>query len=200
MEPSISNLLNGISKVLELVSLIEKDFSGVRVRSPSVLIKDELLEQVEEVIKKISEDIAIVESGIKDMKTWFILRKQALSGINNLHHSLKKTLDEAGSAEEIKESVRMFSLASQEDFIHNIFHIKKLWHDSVMNVTQAMNRVLSIMLVTQEKIERYKTQLDLDEQDYSNVLERLLKSLLEKNLSNFIEIEKDLRTKLLHGE
>ncbi len=200
MEPSISNLLNALSKVLELVSLIEKDFSGVRVRSPSVLIKDELLEQVEEVIKKISEDIAIVERGIKDMKTWFVLRKQALSGINNLHHSLKKTVDEAGSTEEIKESIRMFSLSAQEDFIHNIFRIEKLWNDSVLNVTQAMNRVLSIMLVTQEKIERYKTQLDLDEQDYSNILERLLKSLLEKNLSNFTEIENQFREKLIHGE
>lgn len=200
MEPSISNLLNALSKVLELVSLIEKDFSGVRVRSPSVLIKDELLEQVEEVIKKISEDIAIVERGIKDMKTWFVLRKQALSGINNLHHSLKKTVDEAGSTEEIKESIRMFSLSAQEDFIHNIFRIEKLWNDSVLNVTQAMNRVLSIMLVTQEKIERYKTQLDLDEQDFSNILERILKSLLEKNLSNFTEIERAFRDKLIHGE
>ncbi|MFX1450047.1 MAG: hypothetical protein ACFFCM_04330 [Promethearchaeota archaeon] len=200
MEPSMSNLLNSLSKVLELVSLVEKDFSGVRVRSPSVLIKDELLEQVEEVIKKITEDIAIVEGGIKDMKTWFILRKQALSGINNLHHSLKKTIDGSKTVEEVRESIRMFSLAAQEDFIHNVFHIEKLWNDSVKQVTQAMNRVLSIMLVTQEKIERYKTQLDLDEQDFSNIIERVLKSLLEKDLSNFIEIEKDFREKLIHGE
>ncbi|MHA1376842.1 MAG: hypothetical protein ACTSRG_00545 [Candidatus Helarchaeota archaeon] len=200
MEPSISNFIDALSKVVELVDLLEKDFSGVRVRSPSVLLKEELLSQVTEVIQKIKEDILVVESGIKDLKTWFMVRKQALNGITNLHDSLKKTLEQSKSVEEIKDSVRMFSLSAQEDFVHNLLRLENLWNERVFSVTQAMNRVLSIMLVTQEKIGRYKKQLALNENDLSNYLEKILKSIIEKDLANFSEIEKKFRENIIHGE
>ena len=200
MDPSLKNLLNALSQVLELVNLLEKDYSGVRVRSPSVLLKDELLEQVTEVIQKIKEDILIVENGIQDLRTWFMVRKQALNGITNLHESLKKTMEESKSIEEIRDSIRMFSFSAQEDFVHNLIRLERLWNEKLLNVTTAMNRVLSIMLVTQEKIGRYKKQLELDEQDLSNLLESILKSLIEEDLSNFHEIEKKFRENIIHGE
>jgi len=200
MEPTLPNFLDALSKLLELIDLLEKDFSGVRVRSPSVLLKDELLSQVTEVIQKIKEDILIVERGIKDLKTWFLVRKQALNGITNLYSSIKKTLEESKSVEEIKDSLRMFSFSAQEDFIHNLIRLEKLWNEKVLTVTQAMNRVLSIMLVTQEKIGRYKKQLALDEKDLSNYLERILKTLVEKDLSSFEELEKKFRENIIHGE
>lgn len=200
MEPSMVNILNALSRVVELISLIEKDFSGVRVRSTSVLIKEELLEQVQEVIKKISEDIEIVENGISSLRTWFTVRKQALNGITSLHESLKKTMEESTSVEEIEDSLRMFSFSANEDFIHNLVRMEKLWNEEVLTVTQSMNRVLSIMLVTQEKIERYKNQLKLNEEDLSNSIEEILKSILEKDLSSFDEMESQFRERLIYGE
>ena len=137
---------------------------------------------------------------IQDLRTWFMVRKQALNGINNLHESLKKTMEESKSVEEIKDSIRMFSFSAQEDFVHNLMRLEKLWNRKLLNVTTAMNRVLSIMLVTQEKIGRYKSQLELDEQDLSNLLERILHSLLEDDLSNFNDIEKKFRNNIIHGE
>lgn len=195
-EENFSATLDAISKVLEIVFLVEKDISGVRLRSASILLHEELRKQVETVIQVIEEDMKKVENGINPLKNYFLLRKNALNALNNLISSLKQMIDESTSVEEIQESIRLFSKAAEEDFVLTILQLEKLWNQDIMDVMDSMKKVISIMQVTHEKILRYKRECNIKE-GLGSDLGGLLDNLLKGELKAFNEGEKVLRTRLL---
>jgi len=195
-EENFSETIEALSKVLELVFLVEKDFSGVRLRSASILLHDELRKQVETVIKVIEDDIKQVEAGIQPLKKYFLMRKNALNALNNLTSSLKQMIDESTSVSEIQESVRLFSLAAEEDFVLTILQLEKLWNKEIMEIMESLKKVISIMQVTHEKIIRYKRECNIQE-GLGSDLGALLNELLEGKLEKFKTGEKELRSRLL---
>ena len=195
-EENFSDMIEALSKILELIILVEKDISGVRLRSASILMHDELRKQVESVIKIIDDDMKTVEAGINPLKKYFLLRKNALNAINNLTSSLEQMIDESGSVEEIRESVRLFSKAAEEEFVLTILQLEKLWNQEIMDVMESMKKVISIMQVTHEKIIRYKRECNIEE-GLGSDLGSLLDSLLNGKLEDFRKAEKELRTRLL---
>ncbi|NVM55513.1 MAG: hypothetical protein HWN66_17530 [Candidatus Helarchaeota archaeon] len=195
-EENFSETIDALSRVLELVFLVEKDFSGVRLRSASILLHDELRKQVETVIAVIEEDMKKVENGIKPLKRYFQLRKNALNAINNLISSLKQMIDECNSVEELQESVRLFSKGAEEEFVLMILQLEKLWNQEIFEIMDSMKKVISIMQVTHEKLLRYKRECNIKE-GLGSDLGKLLEDLLEGKLEEFKKGEKDLRTRLL---
>ncbi|HUX98592.1 MAG TPA: hypothetical protein VMV49_03505 [Candidatus Deferrimicrobium sp.] len=195
-DKKFSELIDSLSKVLELVFLIEKDISGVRLRSASILLHDELRKQVEMVIGSIEEDMKKVETGINPLKKYFMLRKNALNSINNLTSSLEQMINESTSIEEIQESIRLFSKSAQEEFVLTILQLEKLWNQEIMDIMESMKKVISIMQVTHEKLIRYKRECNIQE-DYGSDIGNLLEQLLKGNLEEFKKAEKDLRSRIL---
>lgn len=195
-EENFSETIEALSKVLELVFLVEKDFSGVRLRSASILLHDELRKQVETVIKVIEDDMKQVEAGIQPLKKYFLIRKNALNALNNLTSSLKQMIDESTSVSEIQESVRLFSLAAEEEFVLTILQLEKLWNKEIMEIMESLKKVISIMQVTHEKIIRYKRECNIQE-GLGSDLGTLLNELLEGKLEKFKTGEKELRSRLL---
>ncbi|MHA1266290.1 MAG: hypothetical protein ACTSRS_13740 [Candidatus Helarchaeota archaeon] len=195
-EENFSETIDALSKVLELVFLVEKDISGVRLRSASILLHDELRKQVEAVIKVIEEDMKTVEKGITPLRKYFLLRKNALNALNNLISSLKQMIDESNSVEEIQESIRLFSKAAEEEFVLTIMQLEKLWNQDIMKVMDSMKKVISIMSITHEKILRYKRECNIKE-GLGSDLGALLNYLREGKLEDFKIHEKELRKRLL---
>jgi len=197
---SSEDLKGSLNKVLELVLLIEKDISGVRLRSPDILKQEQLKEQVDLVIKSIEEDMKKVEQGINPLRNYFQLRNNALNSISNLISSLKDTIEsEALAPDDIKESIRLFSKAAQEDFVLTINQLEKVWNQDIMDIMESMKKVISIMQVTHEKIIRYKRECNIQE-DLSSDLGTLLDYLLKGNREAFKKAEKSLRMRLLPQE
>lgn len=195
-EENFSELIDEISKVLELVFLVEKDMSGVRLRSTSILLHDELRKQVEAVINVIEEDMKRVEKGINPLKKYFLLRKNALNSLNNLISSMKQMIDESTSVDEIQESIRLFSKAAEEEFVLTILQLEKLWNNEIMDIMESLKKVISIMQVTHEKIIRYKRECNIHE-GLGSDLGTLLNHLLEGKIEEFKRGEKQLRARLL---
>jgi len=187
-------------KIYEIVYIIEKDYSGVRLRSTAVLLKEELQDQIDLVIRKIQEDVEIVENGINPLKIWFKLRKDGLNAITTLGKSLKKLIDDKAGDEEISETLRMFAFSSQEDFSHSIVKLEKLWSEDIADVLSAMKRVTSIMQVTMEKIERYKQEIKFNDENMANNLELLVQALHDKKIDEFNKIYEELNSRLIKGE
>jgi len=197
---TLSDLKGSLNKVLELVLLIEKDISGVRLRSADILKQEQLKSQVDLVIKTIEEDVKKVEQGINPLKNYFQLRNNALTNISNLISSLKDTIEsETLTPEAIKESVSLFSKAAQEDFILTINQLEKLWNQEIMEIMESMKKVISIMQITHEKIIRYKRECNIQE-DLSSDLGVLLDYILQENKEAFRRAEKSLRMRLLPEE
>ncbi|MHA1784981.1 MAG: hypothetical protein ACTSVY_14060 [Candidatus Helarchaeota archaeon] len=196
----MDDLENALKKLQEIVYVIEKDFSGVRLRSTAVLLKEELQDQINLVIKRIQEDIEIVEGGINPLKTWFRLRKEGLAAITNLSATIKKLIDDKVGADEVSETLRMFAFSQQEDFSHAIVKLEKLWAEEIADVLSAMKRVTSIMQVTMEKIERYKEEIGFNDENLTNQLEMLLDALYKKDSKKFLELYEKLNSTLIKGE
>lgn len=193
---NVAELKDALNNILELAILIEKDISGVRLRSPDILKQEQLKEQVELVIKSIEEDMKKVEIGINPLKKYFSLRSNALSSMGNLVSSLQDAVISELKSDEIKESLRLFSKAAQEEFVLTIIQLEKLWNQEIMDIMESMKKVISIMQVTQEKIVRYKRECNIQEDlesDLGNLIEYLLKGDMEK----FRKAEKDLRARIL---
>ncbi len=195
-EENFTETIEAVSKILELVFLVEKDFSGVRLRSTSILLHDELRKQVETVINIIEEDMKKVERGIPPLKKYFLLRKTALNALSNLIASLEQMINESTSVEEISESIRLFSKAAEEEFVLTILQLEKLWNQEIMDIMEAAKKVISIMQVTHEKIIRYKRECNIKD-GLGSDLGILLNFLLEGNLTEAKKAENDLRTRLL---
>lgn len=195
-EEKFSETIEALSKILELVFLVEKDFSGVRLRSTSILLHDELRKQVETVINVIEEDMKKVEQGIKPLKKYFLLRKNALNSLSNLEASMEQMINESTTVEEIQESIRLFSKAAEEDFILTILQLERLWNQEIMEIMASAKKVISIMQVTNEKIIRYKREANIKEGLVSD-LGTLLNHLLEGKLADAKKGEKELRSRLL---
>jgi hypothetical protein len=193
---NVTELKDALNRILELAILIEKDISGVRLRSPDILKQEQLKEQVDLVIKSIEEDMKKVENGITPLKKYFSLRSNALSSMGNLIASLKDSIDSSLKAEEITESMRLFSKAAQEEFVLTIIQLEKLWNQEIMDVMESMKKVISIMQVTQEKIIRYKRECNIQE-DLESDLGNLMEYLLKGDIGKFKRAEKDLRNRIL---
>lgn len=189
-----------LKKLQEIVYIIEKDYSGVRLRSTAVLLKEELQDQIDLVIRKIQEDIEIVEKGINPLKIWFKLRKDGLNAITSMGKSLKKMIDDEAGAEEISETLRMFAFSQQEDFSHSIVKLEKLWAEDIADVLSAMKRVTSIMQVTMEKIERYKQEIKFNDENLANNLELLIQALHDNKIDEFNKLYDELNSSLIKGE
>ena len=199
-EQTLNDLKGSLNKILELVLLIEKDISGVRLRSPDILKQEQLKEQVDLVIKSIEEDMKKVEQGISPLKNYFQLRNNALNSISTLISSLKDTIEsETLAPEEIKESISLFSKAAQEDFVLTINQLEKLWNQEIMSIMESMKKVISIMQITHEKIIRYKRECNIQE-DLSSDLGILLDYILKGNKEAFKKAEKALRARILPEE
>jgi hypothetical protein len=199
-EQTLNDLKGSLNKILELVLLIEKDISGVRLRSPDILKQEQLKEQVDLVIKSIEEDMKKVEQGINPLKNYFQLRNNALNSISTLISSLKDTIEsETLAPEEIKESISLFSKAAQEDFVLTINQLEKLWNQEIMSIMESMKKVISIMQITHEKIIRYKRECNIQE-DLSSDLGILLDYILKGNKEAFKKAEKALRARILPEE
>ncbi|MDD1777253.1 MAG: hypothetical protein LUQ65_03720 [Candidatus Helarchaeota archaeon] len=193
---NVGELKEQLNRVLELAILIEKDISGVRLRSPDILKQEQLKEQVDLVIKSIEEDMKKVENGIPPLKKYFALRSNALSSMGNLIASLKDAIDSTLKSDEITESLRLFSKAAQEEFVLTIIQLEKLWNQEIMDIMESMKKVISIMQVTQEKIIRYKRECNIQE-DLESDLGNLMDYLLKGEMGKFKEAEKDLRSRIL---
>ncbi|MFX1293659.1 MAG: hypothetical protein ACFFD2_02195 [Promethearchaeota archaeon] len=198
-EANLTELKDSLKKVLELIFLIEKDISGVRLRSSNILKQEGLKEQVDIVIRTIEEDVKKVEMGVNPLRRYFLLRNNALNAINNLTSSLNKTINESKTIEEVREVIRMFSKDAQEDFVHTILQLEELWNQEIKEIMESMKKVISIMQVTHEKILRYKQECNIKDGVGSDV-ERLLDLLFNGNIKDFEKKEHDLRTRLLPDE
>ena len=196
----MDNFIESLKKLQEIVYVVEKDFSGVRLRSTAVLMKEELKDQINLVIKKIQDDIEIVENGINPLKIWFKLRKEGLNAITNLGQTIQKLIEDKAGSDEISETLRMFAFSQQEDFAHSILKLEKLWAEDISDILSAMKRVTSIMQVTMEKIDRYKQEIGFNDENLENHLEALLAALHEKNLDKFNKIYEELNNTLIRGE
>lgn len=192
----VGELKEHLNRVLELAILIEKDISGVRLRSPDILKQEQLKDQVDLVIKSIEEDMKKVENGISPLKKYFALRSNALSSMETLIASLKDAIDSTLKSEEITESLRLFSKAAQEEFVLTIIQLEKLWNQDIMDIMESMKKVISIMQVTHEKIIRYKRECNIQE-DLESDLGNLMDYLLKGELGKFQKAEKDLRGRIL---
>ena len=195
-EENLLELKNSLKQILGLTFLIEKDISGVRLRSASILEHEELKKQVEIVIATIEEDIRKVEHGAPPLRKYFFLRNKALAAMNNLISSLEKTISESKSTEEIKEVIRLFSKDAQQDFVVTILQLEKLWNQEIMDIMESMKKVISIMQVTHEKIIRYKRECNIQD-GVSSDIERLLDYLYNNNFEEFRRAEQELRSRLL---
>jgi len=195
-EENLTKLKDALKRVQELIFLIEKDISGVRLRSATILRHEELKKQVDSVIKTIEEDVKKVERGISPLKQYFFLRNKALNAINNLTSSLEKMIKESTSIEEIQETIRLFSKNAQEEFVVTLLQLEKLWNEEIMELMDAMKKVISIMQVTNEKIVRYKRECNIQGGVDSDI-GKLLDNLFSGNYEDFDRIEKELRAKLL---
>ncbi len=195
-EENLSELKNSLKKVMELIFLIEKDISGVRLRSVSILMHKELQDQVNAVLKTIEADIKKVEDGVNPLKKYFLLRNKALNAINNLTSSLDKMVNESTSVEEIREIIRLFSKDAQEEFVLTLVQLEKLWNQDIMDIMDSMKKVISIMQVTHEKIIRYKRECNIQDGVESDI-ERLLDYLFQGKIEEFKTAEQELRNKLL---
>ncbi|MHA1144786.1 MAG: hypothetical protein ACTSRW_08630 [Candidatus Helarchaeota archaeon] len=182
----------------EIAKVVEKDFAGVRLRSPDLLQKKEIQDQINRVIEKIQEDLDIVENGMPKLKIWFMIRRQALNSIQNLGESIEQAV-KCKTEDEIIDALRMFALAAQEDFSHQLVRLQEIWSKDVFNIMQAMKRCVSIMQVVQEKIDRYKEEIHMTT-DLSNDIERALKFIISKNFDAFTQLEEKLRTEFVKGE
>ncbi|NHI94148.1 MAG: hypothetical protein EAX96_16780 [Candidatus Lokiarchaeota archaeon] len=196
----MDNLADLLRKLQEIVYVVEKDFSGVRLRSTAVLMKEELKDQINMVIKRIQDDVEIVEKGINPLRTWFQLRKEGLNAITNLGQTIQKLIEDNSGMEEVSETLRMFAFSQQEDFAHSILKLEKLWAEDIADILSAMKRVTSIMQVTMEKIDRYKQEIAFDDENLENHLEGLLEALHEGNFDKFNKIYEELNNTLIRGE
>lgn len=197
-DPKKDKLVKNLQGLLEIAQVIEKDFAGVRLRSPDLLQKEEIKSQINMVIQKIQEDLDIVETGMPKLKIWFMIRRQALNSIQNLGESIEQAM-KCQTKDEILDALRMFSLAAQEDFSHNLKRLQELWTKDVFNIMHAMKRCVSIMQVVQEKIDRYQEEINMDE-DLSNDIERALKLVVNENFEELEQLEERLRTEFVKGE
>lgn len=195
-EENLSELKNSLKRVLELIFLIEKDISGVRLRSTSILEHEELRKQVEMVIQTIEEDIKKVERGVNPLKKYFLHRNKALNAINHLTSSLEKTINDSTTTEEIREIIRLFSKDAQGEFVLKISQLEKLWNQEIMEIMESMKKVISIMQVTHEKIVRYKRECNIQDGVESDI-ERLLDYLYNGDFEEFKKAEEELRTRLI---
>ena len=195
-EENLTDLKVSLKKVADLIILIEKDISGVRLRSASILQHEELRKQVEMVIQTIDDDIKKVEMGVNPLKQYFLLRNKALNAISNLNNSLDKMVNESTSTEEIKEIIRLFAKDAQEEFVISIQQLEKLWNKEIKEIMESMKKVISIMQVTHEKIVRYKRECNIED-DVESDIERLLDFLFDGNVGDFRKLEEELRAKLL---
>ena len=194
---NVAELKDSLDRILDLAILIEKDISGVRLRSPEILKQEQLKEQVELVIKSIEDDMKKVENGINPLKKYFSLRSNALSSMDNLIASLKDVIESKTlKSDEIKESVRLFSKAAQEEFVLTIIQLEKLWNTDIMDIMDSMKKVISIMQVTHEKIIRYKRECNIQE-DLESDLGNLMEYLLKGDRDGFKKAEKSLRARIL---
>jgi hypothetical protein len=195
-EETLTDLKESLKKIADLIILIEKDISGVRLRSASILKHEELRKQVELVIQTIDDDIKKVEKGVNPLKQYFLLRNKSLNAISNLNNSLDKMVNESTSTEEIKEIIRLFAKDAQEEFVISIQQLEKLWNKEIKEIMESMKKVISIMQVTHEKIVRYKRECNIED-DVESDIERLLDFLFDGNVGEFQKLEQELRTKLL---
>ncbi|MHA1131659.1 MAG: hypothetical protein ACTSQI_12555 [Candidatus Helarchaeota archaeon] len=185
-----------LKRVEEIVFLIEKDISGVRLRSSSILKHEELKNQVDMVLKTIEQDIKKVEQGVNPLKQYFDQRNKALNAINNLTSSLDKMINESKSPNEIREIIRLFSKDAQEEFVQMILRLEKLWNEEIKDLMESMKKVISIMQVTHEKIIRYKRECNIHNTVDSDI-GKLLDLLYTGNYEEFSKIEREIRSKLL---
>jgi uncharacterized phage infection (PIP) family protein YhgE len=196
LSDELKDLKGLLKRVEEIIFLIEKDISGVRLRSTSILKHEELKQQVDAVIKTIEEDVKKVELGVNPLKQYFNQRNNALNAINNLTSSLDKMINESKSVEEINEIIRLFSKDAQEEFVQMILRLEKLWNEQIKELMESMKKVISIMQVTHEKIIRYKRECNIQDTVDSDI-GRLLDLLYKGKYEEFKKIEQELRSKLL---
>ncbi len=196
MSDELKDLKGLLKRVEEIIFLIEKDISGVRLRSTSILKHEELKQQVDAVIKTIEEDVKKVELGVNPLKQYFNQRNMALNAINNLTASLDKMINESKSVDEINEIIRLFSKDAQEEFVQMILRLEKLWNEQIKELMESMKKVISIMQVTHEKIIRYKRECNIQDTVDSDI-GLLLDLLYNGKYEEFKKIEQELRAKLL---
>ncbi|MHA1270337.1 MAG: hypothetical protein ACTSPY_11160 [Candidatus Helarchaeota archaeon] len=185
-----------LMKLLDLVYLIQKDISGVRLRSSIVLRKKEFVNQIDQVIELLNKDVEIVEKGIQNLKKWLFLRKNALNAIKNLYLSIETTLNDSKTDSELKERIRLFVQSAQQEFILSILYLEDLWRE-VEGTMNSMQKVASIMKVTHEKIDRYKQEYHLDPNEYTSYIDKLFNYLIEEKFDQFNELEKRIRNSIL---
>ncbi|MBD3227334.1 MAG: hypothetical protein GF329_04025 [Candidatus Lokiarchaeota archaeon] len=188
---------DSLGKLLELIYLIQKDISGVRLRSSLVLKKKEFSQQIDQVIKLLNKDVETVEKGINDLKRWLALRKNSIKAIENLYSSVEKTINDSKNIAEIKERLRMFGKSAQQEFVLSILYLEDLWNKDVQETMQSMQKVASIMKVTHEKIARYKKEYDLDSDELSSHIDTLFNYLIHKKFDEFEALEKKIRDSIL---
>jgi len=197
-DSKIKLLKNSLADFLRIVKVIEKDFAGVRLRSPDLLQEKEIRDQINLVIKRIQDYLDIVENGIPKLKIWFMIRRQALNAIQNLGESIEQAV-KCKTEDEILDAVRMFSLAAQEDFSHQLVRLQEIWKKDVYEIMQAMKRCVSFMQVVQEKIDRYREEIHMTD-DLGNDIERALKQVMNKNFETFNQLKDKLHTEFVKGE
>lgn len=188
---------DSLSKLLELIYLIQKDISGVRLRSSLVLKRKEFSQQIDQVIKLLNKDVETVEKGMNDLKRWLALRKNSIKAIENLYSSVERTINDSKNVGEIKERLRMFGKSAQQEFVLRILYLEDLWNKDVQETMQSMQKVASIMKVTHEKIDRYKKEYELDSDELNSHIDKLFNYLIEENFDEFEALEKEIRDSIL---
>ena len=193
----INKYREALNKLLELIYLIQKDISGVRLRTSLVLQKREFTNQIDQVIKLLNNDVDIVEKGMKNLKRWLSLRKNTIKSIENLYISVEKTINDSNNKKEIKERLQMFGKSAQQEFILSLLYLEDLWHKDVEGTMNSMQKVTSIMKVTHEKIERYKQEYNLDSDNLNSYIDTLFNYLIQEKFDEFNTLEKQIKESLL---
>ncbi|MHA1231430.1 MAG: hypothetical protein ACTSRP_18615 [Candidatus Helarchaeota archaeon] len=192
----IEQYKQALKRIMDLVYLIQKDISGIRLRSPIVLQRKEFSDQIDQVIEMLNKDVEQVEKGIKNLKKWLQLRKNALNAIENLYSSIETTIAESKNVDEIKDRLRMFLKSSQQEFVLSILYLDDIWRE-IESAMNSMQKVTSIMKVTHEKIERYKQEYNLDPDNLTSNIDTLFNYLLEGKFDEFEQLEKKIRDTIL---
>lgn len=193
----LSNYKEALNQFLDLVYLIQKDISGVRLRSTLVLQKKEFSEQIDQVIASLNRDVELVEKGMKNLKRWLLLRKNALKAIENLYLSIDKTINDSRNEKEVKDRIRMFGKSAQQEFVLSLLYLEDLWNKDVEGTMNSMQKVASIMKVTHEKIERYKQEYNLDADELTSHIDSMFNYLLDEEFEKFKELNQKIRDSIL---
>jgi hypothetical protein len=186
-----------LNKFLDLVYLIQKDISGVRLRSTLVLQRREFSEQIDQVIESLNRDVELVEKGMKNLKRWLLLRKNALKAIENLYLSIDKTINDSRNEKEVKDRIRMFGKSAQQEFVLSLLYLEDLWNKDVEGTMNSMQKVASIMKVTHEKIERYKQEYNLDADELTSHIDSMFNYLLDEEFEKFEKLNQKIRDSIL---